>query len=80
MLTEAKKNNDFTEYKKYIERMKEDNKCSEKTYAILDGRNGKSLDYLYISAQAYRDLKSGKYDSEHVPASEIRGEYNVLIK
>ena len=60
--------------------MRKDNECKEKTYAFLDARNGRSLDYLYISRQAYRDLKDGKYDSEHIPASEIRGEYSVIIK
>ena len=80
MLAEAKRKKDFKDYNQYIECMRKDNECKEKNYAFLDARNGRSLDYLYISRQAYRDLKDGKYDSEHIPASEIRGEYSVIIK
>ena len=80
MLSEAKKNGNFLEYNRYIEQMRKDNECSEKTYAFLDAQDERSLDFLYISRQAYKDLKDGKYDKEHIPASEIRGEYCVITK
>lgn len=79
MLKEAKATGKFEEYNAFIAEMQEDNRCTEKTYTLLDMRDEDFLYYLYVSYQTYAAIQNGKYDRSQIPFSEIRGEYALRI-
>ena len=75
MLKEAKRTNDFTEYDKRVQQIREDSQTDEVIDCILELKEDGNFYFLYITREAHIDLKNGKYDIEHIPPSEIRGEF-----
>lgn len=75
LFNEAKRTNDFTEYNKYIAELQADNRCSEPYFCVLEYANESAFNFLYITEKAYKDLQNKKYDVDHIPISEIKGEF-----
>ena len=75
MLKEAKRTNDFTAYNKRVQQVREDSESDEAIDCILELKEDGNFYFLYITREAHIDLKNGKYDIEHIPPSEIRGEF-----
>lgn len=75
LLESAKATNDFTEYNKYIAELQADNRCSEPYFCVLEYADKSAFGFLYITEKAYKDLQNKKYDVEHIPISEIKGEF-----
>ena len=77
MLKEAKRTNDFTEYNKRVQQVREDSQTDEVIDCILEFKDNGNFYFLYITREAHLNLKNGKYDIEHIPLSEIRGEFSA---
>lgn len=75
MLKEAKRTNDFTAYNKRVQQVREDSESDEAIDCILEMKEDGNFYFLYITREAHIDLKNGKYDIEHIPPLEIRGEF-----